>query len=200
MRRQSSLRPAALVVLLTAALFSAPATGLSLTESPGFDISSLIGVPTDFPLDPGSNVVTGDVGGNLSGGATNGSDADFLTVVVPAGFTLAAIDVLAHSGQSTRSFIGFGIGATLSALDPSGIVDGALFGANTGNLLDGMNVGLGDGSLGDPLPSGTYAFWIQETGGLVNYSLDFVTVTASEPSLMGLALVASTALRLRRRR
>ena len=115
---------------------------------------------------------------------------------------LTPADSRARSGATSQSFIAYGNGPNLGAqggtADPSTIIDGALWRADSGNLFAGPSANPGDLSLGTgPLGAGSWAFWIQETGGQVSYTLDFVTVP--EPALVGLLLVGGLVVGRRRR-
>jgi hypothetical protein len=57
-------------------------------------------------------------------------------------------------------------------------------------------------NLAGELPTGTYSFWIQETGGTVPYSFDFQVTAVPEPEAFGMAALGLLTIlrRVRRRR
>jgi len=183
-----------LFVMLVALSCAASARGALIDESISGDISSEIANPTPFTLDLGSNLITAHSGGLGSSGATDGSDAEFLRVIVPDGLTLQAISVVSREGASARSFIAYNVGDALSGQGTGDIMDGALFEATTQDLLDGSSSSNTDESLGvDFLGPGSYAFWIQETAGSVHYTLNFLTTPEPTPGALfalGLGLLA----------
>ncbi|MEM7411771.1 MAG: PEP-CTERM sorting domain-containing protein [Myxococcota bacterium] len=170
-------------LLLAASLPIATAQAASLLEPP--DISSNIAAPTLFNLDAGSNLLTANSGGPGSG-ATNGTDAEFITVVVPTGLVLDAVDVVSRSGPSFGSFLGYNVGATLSGQTSGDLAGFVIFNAFSGDLLTAALLGV------DALAAGTYAFWIQETAGAVDYTLDFVVTP--EPSTAALLTLGGLGL------
>lgn len=180
--------------LLVLALVAPGAQAASIDESVDGDISSLINAPTVLNLDLGSNLVTANSGSQgTTGGATNGSDAEFLTIVVGAGLVLDSLTVISRVGPGIQSFIGWNVGAALSGQSSGDLFDGALFRSGT-ELFSGASASFTDQSLGvDLLGPGTYAFWIQETAGAVDYTLDFNVVPEPGTGLlvaMGLAGLA----------
>jgi len=172
----------------------------TLDEGVFGDLSSDINAPTPFELTAGSNRVIANSGGSATGGATNGSDAEFLTVIVPDGLILDQIVVVDRVGASDRSFLGYNAGVSLPGQTEFDILDSAIFFSTSGNLLtkvlfpdpfdESLSVEL--------LEPGSWAFWIQETSGSVDYELNFIAVVP-EPGtalLLGLGL---SMIALRRR-
>ena len=178
-----------------AATVENPILGNTLDERLIGDLSSDIANPTPFTLRFGPNRLIANSGGSATGGATNGSDAEFLTVIVPTGLVLEALIVESRVGPGSASFIGWNSGATLAGQSSSDIFDGALFRDGV-NLFGGPSASALDASLGvNRLEAGTYAFWIQETSGPVDYTLNFSVFpeVIPEPStalLLGLGLIA----------
>ena len=159
-------------------------------ESVDGDLSNDPAAPTSINLSFGSNTVNGTVGDshNLTTG-----DIDFLTFTIQPGQTLGGLFLLSLTPNDT-AFHGIGAGSTAivpsgpNVGDPSQFLgsDHLFFTAADENLLPGLGsdpaAGMGFAA---PLGAGTYAYIIQQTGGLTQgYSLDF-TVTP-EPSTMAL--------------
>src|SRR5262245_10589004 len=95
-----------LLLALTAALLTAPlAHANSWDESTNGDLSGDRLSPSALTLTPGSNTVTGTV---ISG------DLDYLTITVPAGFTLAQINLLSFVSTDDLAFIGMQAGSTFT--------------------------------------------------------------------------------------
>jgi hypothetical protein len=179
--------------LLALAMFLAHGEVRATTLDEGVigDLSSDINAPTPFELTAGSNRVIANSGGSATGGATNGTDAEFLTVIVPDGLILDQIVVVDRVGASERSFIGYNAGVSLPGQTEFDILDSAIFFSTSGNLLTKV-------LFPDPLDE-SLAFWIQETSGSVDYELNFIAVVP-EPGtalLLGLGLSMIAALQRR---
>lgn len=171
--------------LLATALTAQAATGWN--EALQGDLSGDGLAPTPITLASGSNLVEGTVGN--PGGL--GIDRDYFRVVVPAGAQLSAVLLRDGSFVSGGSaFFAVQVGPQVTTTpDGSGIEALAAY-----DHYDNGDVGanlLSVIGLGGPLSGGTYSFWIQETGGVVPYSLDFVLATAPVPEPEGWALLAA---------
>lgn len=152
------------------------------------DLSGLMGTPTPLSVSsPGVNTIIGQIGDNGNTGATDGSDADYLTFNIPSGFLLSAIMIDQYISGEDRSFFGYTAGTSFSG-QGVGDVDGfTLFGLANTEVLDDLN--------GAPLPAGDYAFWLQETadGFVVDYQVSFHVTAVPLPGaawLFGSALLA----------
>ena len=152
----------------------------------------------------GENIISGRIGqtGNL--GATNGSDADYLTIVVPEGLEIVSITAANFSFSGTGnpgggSFLAYREGFRFPG-QGFGDIDGyVIFTADSGNLLPGLRqdafgVG-GDRTLG----AGEHAFWLQETNPtVVEYALALEVIPEpSSTGLLGLGLAIVLGLRRR---
>ncbi|MDG2487791.1 MAG: PEP-CTERM sorting domain-containing protein [Roseibacillus sp.] len=174
------------------------------SEASDGDLPGESGAPQFLTVTLGENTVAGRMGQTGDLGATNGSDADYLTVIVPDGLEVVAITVESFffSGDGNPgggSFLAYGAGAEFAG-QGFGDIDGyVIFAADAGNLLPGLRQDIfGDGSQ-NSLSPGEHAFWLQETNPtIVEYSLAFEVVP--EPSSLGLlALGFGFMLGLRRR-
>jgi hypothetical protein len=137
-------------------------------ESVRGDLSNDGLAPTAITLSTGANRVAG-----VTGNPGTGVDRDYFSFVVPAGSQLTGIKLLpATSISGGSSFMAIQAGPQVT-VTPSGGGAAALLGfMHYGNDMIGSNLlpTLVFGSTG--LASGSYAMWIQETGGPVNYELE----------------------------
>ena len=152
-------------------------------EGTSGDLSGNLAAPTAIASINGDNTVIGGVGNNGNTGATNGSDADYFSLVVPAGRSLTSITVdsyLFSGGNPGSSFFGYVAGTGFTGQGGGDVDAFQLFNAGTGNLI----------SSSLPLGPGTYSFWIQETTPTtVNYQLTFTQVP--EPATAGMLALGS---------
>ena len=177
---------------LAAALLVAPVAGATnYDESTNGDISGNRLAPTSLSLTPGNNTVTGSV---MQG------EIDYLTLIVPVGFTLAQINLVSFSSTDDLGFIGVQAGSTFTqpptGTDVTKLLGWSHFGIPASGPYFDM-IGTGPGAIGfnAPLPAGPYTFWIQQANlPLINYSWNFVVAGGvPEPgtgSLAGLGLAA----------
>lgn len=173
-------------------------------ESLNGDLSDNYLAPTSIVLGEGSNLLIGQLNGGTS-------DLDLFTITVPAEMFLTSIRVMSYSGGVLASFMGVQPGPVLYASPFDYIRAGmgepvmvpdinyVLFGGedvldNT-NLMTQLVVGLPLGGQ-NPLPAGQYAFWLNETRAMSNYTLAFQVVP--EPGA-AVVLLMSAGLLLRRR-
>jgi len=135
-----------------------------------------------------STIVQLDLGSNFLNGAVTAGDIDYVTVIVPEGHELSALELVGYESDNDRSFIGVQPGSVFTELpdsvDVTNLLGFTLFGTGTLGTDILPLIGQGEGAEGfnAPLPAGDYTFWIQETGDIVSsYSFDFqVTETASD--------------------
>jgi hypothetical protein len=152
------------------------------------DLSSNGLAPTQLPFAVDTNTVIGSV---------SAGDPDYLSFVVPAGHLLSGVWINPGTSVSGASSF-FAIQAGPQVTYPAGGV-GALLAFNHYTLSDvGTNFLLASllppGSAG--LGAGTYAVWLNETGGTVPYSFSFVISPVPEPAAgwllcAGLGLLAA---------
>lgn len=198
MRPQSlSAALAALTAVLSAG--SAMATGpIVWDESVQGDLSGNKALPTVLPLSTGSNLVEGTI---------QSGDIDYVTILVPAGRELSGLVMVDYAGKDGIAFIAvqsgtvFTEGPSASSVNIENLLGYSLFGTNVQNLgadiLPEIGQGFGAQGFTGSLPSGSYTFWIQQTGASTSYTFDFQVVPAPASAVV---LAASGVLAARRRR
>lgn len=203
MKRQSMGRR--VVAIASAVLASTAGAAGNWNESVDGDLSGDQAVPTVLTLAEGSNLVTG-----TTGLTANGTDRDFATLVVPAGMALAKIVVQPGTQPAGGvSFIGLGAGTVLptDALspDPTKLLGWLHYGTGWIGLDILPELGATFGSIGfsGPLPAGSYALWIQDTGfEVATYGFRFEVASIPEPgtwAMLGAGLGLLGLLGARRR-
>jgi hypothetical protein len=179
---------------LAAALLIAPAVQAnSWNEATDGDLSGDRLAPTSLALSAGDNSLTGTV---VAG------DIDYLTVIVPAGYTLSQINLLSFSSTDDLAFIGMQAGSTFTEAPTTADVTKLLGWAHFGLPAPApyfATLGASPGAIGftAPLPAGPYTFWVQQTGAQqVAYGWGFVVAgsAAPEPATAGLVLLGLGAL------
>jgi hypothetical protein len=155
--------------------------------------------PTPMLLQPGANLVAGTTG--RTAGVV---DRDYFTFTLAAGQVLGAIVVLPGTtslGISELSFIAAQSGPQVTVNPTGGSAAGLLgywhFGPNDigGDILGVMGIAPGAIGFESPLPTGTYAFWIQDTGtGTAAYRLAFDVTVVPEPGTWALMLAGGAVL------
>jgi hypothetical protein len=195
---------------LTAAMALALASGVvgAATlhdEALSEDLSDDHTVPTILALAAGSNDVLGTTGITLSG-----TDRDFARLVVHVGFELTGMVVL--PGTQTAggvSFVALQAGDALT-INPAAPNPALLLGwlhYSTADIGRDILPEIGEtpGSIGftGPLPSGSYALWIQDNGfEVAKYGFRFEVAAVPEPetyAMLGAGLGIIGLVRFRRR-
>ncbi|HJM65883.1 MAG: hypothetical protein CMN05_16335 [Roseibacillus sp.] len=151
--------------------------------------------PQTLVVTPGENTFSGRVGENGNTGATDGSDADYLTIMVPDGLEVISLSVqrfeFAVGDPGGGSFLAYRSGSGFAGQGFGDIDTWTLFFDSPLNLLPD----LGQNSLG----AGQHAFWLQETNPtLVEYVFSIQTVP--EPGVGALGGIAALLVVGRRRR
>lgn len=154
--------------------------------------------PTSISLGTGSNEIFGSTGRTLE----LGTDRDYFTVTVPTGYEIVSLVELA--GTTVVSGVSFlavqtGTQVTVSQTpdDATGLLGWIHYFPTSVDveILEALGSGgMGATDFTPPLPSGNYAFWIQDTGlGSSSYGFDIV-VALPEPGVAAALLLGLTAL------
>ena len=152
---------------------------------------------TDDPTNPlaldlanGSNVLNGTV---VVG------DIDYVTVHVPAGHVLSALDLLSFESEDNVSFVGIQEGTVFTEppvdTNPANLLGFILIGEQVEgtNILPAIGAAEGAQGFTGPLPAGDYTFWIQQTTEeTVDYSLDMIVTPVSSVPATGSLTVTMT--------
>ncbi len=177
------------VALALMALMALPAQAATAwQESTDGDLSNNSTAPTFVSMAAGANTVGGLTG--VPGSGVAGIDRDYFSFSVPTGQQLSAILVNPATYVSgSVSFIGIERGTQVTA-GGSRLLGYSHYGPETvgTNLLPQM-LAAGTSVLG----SGSYSVWLQETGGTVEYSFDFLLTPVPEPAtglMLGAGLLA----------
>lgn len=172
-------------------------------ESVNGDLVNTGTLATSIAVAGGSNQIFG-----TTGAIANVVDRDYFTITVAPGWQLSSITLLPGSGViGGASFIGMQAGTQVT-VDPTSGSPAGLLGwvhYSTGdintNLLPAIGMGGGASGFTPPLPAGSYAFWVQDTGtGTVNYGFDLGITAVPEPATAATLLAGLALLALRRRR
>ena len=170
---------------------SAALAQLDYDESVSGDLSGSLTSPTELIFDTGVNVISGNIGSDDFGGATNGTDADYFWFSLGEGESIDSI-VTTRTGSGTQSFIGYAAGVAFTGQGAGDVDEFALF-SDGESLLPGE-------LLSTPLTTGNHAFWLQETSGSVDYSISFNVVSSVPEPSSAIALVGLGFAGLVRRR
>jgi hypothetical protein len=189
--------------LLNLAIISSVDAAQVYRESVDGELSSDGTAPTLIALAAGSNQIFGRIGG---GGG--GTDLDYFVVDIPTSMRLTSLTLLNDTRVLGVSFIAVQSGTQVTVNPLAGSANGLLgwyhYGASDigKDILPAMGAGFGASGFTAPLPSGSYAFWLQETGsGSVTYGLDLQVQPVPLPSALScLALGLPVLLRGRRRK
>lgn len=195
-----------LSVALTMAITSGVAGAATLhNEAVKGDLSNDQTVPTILALAAGSNDLLGTTGLTLGG-----TDRDFARLVVPVGLELTGMVVLPGTLPAGGvSFVALQAGNALT-IDATAPNPGPLLGwlhystADIGNnILPEIGATFGSVGFSGPLPAGSYALWIQDTGfETATYGFRFDVATVPEPetyAMLGAGLGMIGLMRFRRR-
>jgi hypothetical protein len=185
--------PGAFAALLVCAL-AAPAQAFNYDETNG-DLSNDRTAPTVLAAVPGVN--------SLAMSSATG-DRDYFTFTVPAGYVLSSIFHKTYVSTDDLSFFALQNGSSITE-PPTG--------TNAANLLGYVHHGVptvgseiidnlatsnaltpAAAGFTPPLPAGSYAFWVQQTGAAATYSFDFVLTPVPEPAAWALWLAGALGL------
>ncbi len=184
MRRSTTIISLATIAVLAAS--QGVNAAMLWDESVSGDLSGDGLAPTLLTLGAGSNQIVGTTG---NGGL--GVDLDYFTFTLSAGQTLTSIRVLSNTLVSGDfSFLGLQAGPQVT-VSPSGAGSQALLGWTHYRTGDAGFDLLPRITASGVLPAGTYAVWIQDTGGPADYGFDF-GVTSVVPLPPSLLLLTST--------
>ncbi len=158
MKTRLSLLLIFLVIILTTFL-----ADTSYDEGADGDLSGDRLNPTTLMLTPGSNVLTAT---SVAG------DLEYVTVTVPAGFQLDALVLVAYTSANVQSFVALQSGSIFTepptGTNVSNLLGYTHFGTGLGqvgtDILDDIGGGAGAMGFTQPLSSGSYTLWLQETG------------------------------------
>lgn len=187
-----------LAALLLALGFGAP--GLAAVvwdEANNGDLSNDGLNPTTVGASLGSNIVNGS-----TGNPGTGVDRDYFRFTIPVGAALTSITIQPNTTVSgSSSFIGLQAGPQLT-VTPAGVgVENLIGFSHYGNADVGVNLlPLLAASFISGLPSGTYSLWLQETGGPVDYGIDFGVTAVPLPAAAWLLMPGLLGLWARARR
>lgn len=172
-------------------------------ESVNGDLADVGTSATSVAVGAGSNRVLGTTGKTLGV-----IDRDYFTVTIAPGWQLSSITLLPGTGvNGSLSFLGMQAGTQVTVDPTSGSATGLLgwvhystADINT-DLLPAIGTGAGASGFTPPLPAGSYAFWVQDTGtGKVDYGFDLGITAVPEPASAATLLAGLALLALRRRR
>ncbi len=174
-------------------------------EASSGDLSGDGLAPTSIAVEAGSNEIYGSTGRT----AEAGTDRDYFAISVPTGHQIVAlIEKAGTTSVGGVSFLAVQVGTQVtvpvSPSDATGLLGWIhYFGATADtDILEALGSnGFGATDFIPPLPSGDYAFWIQETGlGSSSYGFDIVISPVPEPSAAAGLLVGLLAFGLARAR
>jgi hypothetical protein len=176
-----------LVSLAASVVLAAPSaawTASAWDEAVNGDLSNSGLAPTQLTFGVGSNTVTGTTGN------ANQGERDYFSFVIQPGRQLDAIVVLPGTFVSgTVSFMGIQAGPQVTGMSAANLLGFAHYGN------DSVGQDILPQVIGAPLGPGTYAVWLQETGGIIDYGFDFQVVqTAADVPVPAVAIAVLGAL------
>ncbi len=166
-------------VMLGALFCLAPlgAQAAGWNEAVSGDLSNDRFAPTLVSVVPGKNIVLGS-----TGNSGQGVDRDYFKINVPSGYTLRSIRLLGNTTVSGgASFLAIESGPQILVTPTGGGVSNLLGYTHYApdqidtDILPAMLIGVSP-----PLPSATYAFWVQDTGGPATYGFEFLIESIAE--------------------
>lgn len=175
---------------LTVALFTInPVHAFDHDESIDGDLSNYHLAPTVLTAAPGSNRVSATTGGIVDGFP----DIEYLTFDVAPGYVLSQLVLDAYASDDPQAFISVMNGSVFTepndAPNVEALLGYTLFGLDDPGIGGDMlpAIGSGPSTIGftGPLPAGPYSFWIQQTGPVCTYTLDFRIAAIPEPAAVG---------------
>ncbi len=138
-------------------------------------------------------------GSNVLAGAVVAGDIDYVTVHVPEGHVLSAIDLVNYESGNEQSFIGIQAGTVFTEpptdTEVANLLGFTLFGtASVGtDILPAIGAAPGTQGFTPPLGAGDYTFWIQETGdSQASYYFDMVVSAEGSAPAAGSVTVTLT--------
>jgi hypothetical protein len=171
-------------------------------ESLAGDLSNNRLAPTALAFAIGANQVLGSVGD-----AGSGVDRDYFKFTVPPGALLTSLKLLGNTSVSGgASFLALQAGPQITVTTSGVGVENLLGFTHYTTDLIGTDILplVVFNNFSGALPSGAYSVWVQDTGGLVDYGLEFGVVAAAGSSadvptlpewamlLLGTLLLATT--------
>lgn len=196
MMLRNILMSALCLLMLAAAPCLRADAAVAYDEEVNGDLSGDYTTPTIISLLPGSNEISA-----TTGVLDTGDDLEYVNVVVPVGYRLSQLRLLSYEGRDLTAFIGLQSGTefTFQADDAFSHINDMLGWSHVGpgaatpvgsDLLPA--IAQNGQTFVPPLSGSDYTFWIQQTGALMDYRLDFVVTPVPEPT--SCLLVASLTL------
>jgi hypothetical protein len=143
------------------------------------DLSGNRNMPTSLVLAAGNN--------DLFASSRSG-DVEYVTLTVPAGSTMTGLFLRSYMASDRTAFLAVQRGTTFTESPSNPNVANLLGYSHFGpgflgsNMLPTIGNGQGSQRFTPPLPADSYTFWLQQTGGLTSYQLDFVVSAPPAPT------------------